>query len=508
MINMTGITNLRQVVYTAADTFGDEIYIKEYSKKTFYDTSFKAFRENCDSLAVWIQEKFSSKVHAAVIGTTSSQYLTAWFGIQCSGNVSVPIDTSNSIDNIISEINRSDSEIVFFEDKHMKNLDRFKNECPAVKYFVNINKKHDDILFLADILSDYSGKIPEIKEVSIDDTAAILFTSGTTGISKGVMLSHGNLIDNVTCFDDGDYHGKKLLSVLPVHHVYCFTCDILCGMCHGATVCVNDSLMHLARNLNVFQPNLSTFVPMIAATILNKMQMSAKDGADKKAIAKAVFGENFEVIFSGGAYLSPEIISGYKEFGMDIAQGYGMTECSPRICTGIRHSPKPDSVGKIVNGCEVKIVDGEIWVKSKSVMKGYYKNPEETAKSLTPDGWLMTGDLGHKGDDGFLYITGRKKNLIILSNGENVSPEELENCFASFAPIKEIVVYSENETIKAQIYPDPDYVSDDVQAEINAKVEEVNNTFPQAKRIVNVIFRDKEFVKTASKKIIRAKIDE
>ena len=141
-------------------------------------------------------------------------------------------------------------------------------------------------------------------------------------------------------------------------------------------------------------------------------------------------------------------------------------------------------------------------------MKGYYKNPEETAKSLTPDGWLMTGDLGHKDDDGFLYITGRKKNLIILSNGENVSPEELENCFASFAPIKEIVVYSENETIKAQIYPDPDYVSDDVQAEINAKVEEVNNTFPQAKRIVNVIFRDKEFVKTASKKIIRAKINE
>ncbi|MBQ1388605.1 MAG: AMP-binding protein, partial [Clostridia bacterium] len=169
---------------------------------------------------------------------------------------------------------------------------------------------------------------------------------------------------------------------------------------------------------------------------------------------------------------------------------------------------KTDSVGKIVNGCEVKIVDGEIWAKSKSVMKGYYKNPEETAKSLTPDGWLMTGDLGYKDDDGFLYITGRKKNLIILSNGENVSPEELENQFAFFMPIKEMVVYAEDGIIMAQIYPDPDYKSDDIQAEITAKVDEVNETFPQAKRIVKVIFRDSEFVKTASKKIIRAKINE
>ena len=214
------------------------------------------------------------------------------------------------------------------------------------------------------------------------------------------------------------------------------------------------------------------------------------------------------MLYSGGAYLSPDIIKGFKEFGIEIAQGYGMTECSPRICNGVRNCTKPDSVGKIITGCEVKIVDGEIWAKSKSVMKGYYKNPEETANSLTPDGWLMTGDLGYKDDDGYLYITGRKKNLIILSNGENVSPEELENQFSFFMPIKEIVVYADNSIITAQVYPDPDYKSDDIQAEIQAKIDEVNETFPPAKRIVKVIFRDKEFVKTASKKIIRAKINE
>ena len=141
-------------------------------------------------------------------------------------------------------------------------------------------------------------------------------------------------------------------------------------------------------------------------------------------------------------------------------------------------------------------------------MKGYYKNPEETANTLTPDGWLKTGDLGHKDDDGYLYITGRKKNLIILSNGENVSPEEIENKFVTFRPIKEIIVYEDGQLITAQIYPDPDYKSEDIQEEIRRKVDEINDTFPPAKRIVNIIFRDKEFVKTASKKIIRARINE
>ena len=274
------------------------------------------------------------------------------------------------------------------------------------------------------------------------------------------------------------------------------------------TVCVNDSLFHIAKNLKLFQPEYCTFVPMIASTILGKMQQAAKRIPFKKMVAHEVFGKKLVAIFSGGAYLSPDIIKGYKDFGIDIAQGYGMTECSPRIGTGVVNCPKPDAVGRIVNGCEVKTVDGEIWVRSKSVMQGYYKNPEETANTLTEDGWLKTGDLGHKDDDGYLYITGRKKNLIILSNGENVSPEEIENKFASFRAIKEIVVYDENQVITAQIFPDPDYKSKDIQAEIRKKVDEVNDTFQPAKRIVNVIFRDKEFVKTASRKIIRARINE
>ena len=185
-----------------------------------------------------------------------------------------------------------------------------------------------------------------------------------------------------------------------------------------------------------------------------------------------------------------------------------MTECSPRICTGIPNSPKPESVGKIVDRCEVKIVEGEIWAKSPSVMKGYYNDPAETKNSLTEDGWLMTGDLGYKDEEGYLYITGRKKNLIILSNGENVSPEEIENKFASFLPIKEIVVYADGEKVTAQVFPNADYPAENIEDVIRAEIERVNQTFMPAKRIVNVIFRDHEFVKTASRKIIRARIDE
>ena len=222
--------------------------------------------------------------------------------------------------------------------------------------------------------------------------------------------------------------------------------------------------MRILKNLKVFRPTDVTFVPMISASILNRMRQMAGDG-DKIAVGKEVFGEDFSIIYSGGAYLSPEIINGYKEFGIEVAQGYGMTECSPRICSGVKNCPKPLSVGEIVPGCEVRIVDGEIQVRSKSVMQGYYKNPEETAKTLTEDGWLMTGDLGYKDED-----------------GDNQGK------------------------ITAEVYPNPDMEFDDVRAVIQEKIDEVNSGFPAAKQIVSLVIREEEFEKTASKKIIRSSV--
>ena len=503
------ITTVKELVYSADARFGDEPFTREIDHRKLKDKSYHQFRLDCDSLAVWIQERFPvQRVHAAIVGSTSYAYLTAWFGIQCANAVSVPLDMSNHYEKIADEINRSDSEIVFLEDRHAGELAEFKKLCPKVKYYIHLNQKQDDFLYLGDILAEYAGQTPSGASKP-EDLTAILFTSGTTGLSKGVMLSNENLIDNTTCEPDLGYHGNKRMTVLPVHHVFCFTCDILCALWYGRTLCINDSLMRIIKNLKLFRPTDVTFVPMIAGSVLNRMKQMAEKNPDKIAIGKEVFGENFSVIYTGGAYLSPEIIKGYKEFGIEIAQGYGMTECSPRICTGVKGCPQLESVGRIVPGCEVRISDeNEIQVKSKSVMMGYYHNPEETAKSLSPDGWLMTGDLGYKDDEGYVYITGRKKNLIILSNGENVSPEEIENQFAYFAPIKEIVVYAEGGQIIAEVFPDQEYISDDIQAEIQAKIDEVNDKFPPAKQIVKLIIREKEFPKTASKKIIRAKIHE
>ena len=501
---MMEVKTLKDLVNNAAEKFGDEVWVREYKKKDFVEHSYKQFKDDCDKVGAWLEDKFPDRVHVAVTGLTSYEYLVAWFGIQASGNVSVPLDCANSAEKIADEINRSDSEVLFVDDKHENDLDTFKSLCPKVKYYVHIHKKTDNMLYLGDIISEYKEKTPS-KSSSESDVTAILFTSGTTGLSKGVMLSNGNLIDNTTCEPDEGYHGFTRMTVLPVHHIFCFTCDILCSLWYGRTVCVNDSLMRIVKNLKIYKPTEVTFVPMIAGSILTRMNQLAQNGADKIAIGKEVFGENFRVIYTGGAYLSPKIIEGYKEYGIPIAQGYGMTECSPRICTGVKDCPEPESVGRIVPRCEVKIVDGEIWVKSPSVMQGYYKNPEETAKSLTPDGWLMTGDLGYQ-KDGYVFITGRKKNLIILANGENVSPEEIENQFAYFAPIKEIVVYDKDGIITAEVFPNPDYESTDIKAEIQAKIDEVNDTFPPAKHIVNLVIREKEFEKTASRKIIRASV--
>ncbi|MBQ1660797.1 MAG: acyl--CoA ligase, partial [Clostridia bacterium] len=185
---MSNVKTLKDLLYRADKLFNDEIYLREYKKKKFIDVSFSQFRKSCDSVAVWIQAHFDSKVHCAVIGTTSAEYLTAWFGVQCSCNVSVPIDTTNNIDKIADEIKRSDSEVVFLDDKHVADIPKFKEVCPAVKYFIHINKKYDDMLFLGDIIEEYKDQTPT-GDIDEEDLAAILFTSGTTGVSKGVMLT-------------------------------------------------------------------------------------------------------------------------------------------------------------------------------------------------------------------------------------------------------------------------------------------------------------------------------
>ncbi len=505
----TTIKTLQDLLVQAAAEFGDKPYLREKAGKGIADTTFVQLAENCRRVSAFLQERSSGKpLHAAMIGLTCAAYLTCYFGTACAGHVSIPLDAQLQAEDLCDHLRRADAEVFFFDKRYLPLLPVIRQGCPGIRTYVSMqDTEAEGVVSLPRILADYAPA--EWTPIDPECCASIVYTSGTTGKSKGVMLAHRNLIDNAMCQDGESTPEDVLLTVLPIHHVYCLTCDILLSLRYGATVCVNDSMMRIAQNLRLFQPTTILLVPMIAETIYKKIRAAADaaPGTDIRSIAAAVFGGRLRRIFSGGAYLNPELVRAYRAMGIPIFQGYGMTECSPRISTAMEGDENIGDVGTIVNGCAVRIVDGEVWAKSPSVMLGYYQNPEATAEMLTEDGWLRTGDLGYVDDCNRLYLTGRKKNLIILSNGENVSPEELENQFAGQDWLGEILVYAEDGMITAELFPHPEFTAakgtEAAAAAFKTHVQKVNAGLPSAKNIRRLRMRTVEFDKTTSKKIKR-----
>ena len=508
-MDKASVKTLSDLIRLSAEEYGDKTFIREKAGKDILDKSFKTVYENCLKVTAFLNSKANGeKLHAAVIGLTSSAYLESYFGTVMGGNVIVPLDAQLSCEDICDLINRADVTVFFLDARYAPMLPAVKAACPQIHTYVFLQENEAAENSIPKIMAEFSPA--ELAEVNSSDLAAIVYTSGTTGKAKGVMLSHGNLIDNAMCQDNESSPADTLLTVLPIHHIYCFTCDILLSFRYGTTLCVNDSMMRIPQNLKLFQPTIMLLVPMIAETIYKQIMVAsaAKPEVPPAAIAQAVFGGRLRGIYSGGAYLNPDLVTGYQALGIPIAQGYGMTECSPRISTANfdEEVSLRGDVGKIVNGCEVRIVEGEIQAKSPSVMQGYYKNPEATAESITEDGWLCTGDLGYV-EDGRIFITGRKKNLIILSNGENVSPEEIENKFASVDAAKEVLVYAEDGVITAEIFPSEEICAGmdrgAVGKLLNDEIRKINQTLTSSKTIRRLRIRDTEFDKTTSKKIKR-----
>lgn len=498
------IRTLQDLVCAAAKAYGEKTFIQEKQGKEIVEKSFQQFWEDVCRVTGYVNQLRGENqpIHAAVIGSSSYAWLISYFGTVCGGNAAVPLDAQLGCADISDLLNRSDTQIFFYDARYEKMIPAIRESCPNVKEYVSFPA------VLTEILQKYEPAVPE--PVSPDALAAISYTSGTTGKSKGVMLLNRNLIDNAMCQDNESSPEDVVMSVLPIHHIYCFTCDILCSLRYGATLCLNDSMLRIAQNLKLFRPTIMLLVPMIAETIYKQIQSAAaaKPEIPVTAIAGAVFGGRLKTIYSGGAYLRPELQRAYIDMGIQMAQGYGMTECSPRISTADPFDTEcAGDVGVIVNGCQVKIADGEILVKSPSVMAGYYKDEAATAEALTADGWLRTGDLGYVDEKNRIFITGRKKNLIILSNGENVSPEELENKFAGINEISEVLVYSEDGVICAEVFPDKDTCADLTAAELDKRLQEIvdniNRTVPSSKTIRRLRVRDAEFDKTTSKKITR-----
>ena len=332
-----------------------------------------------------------------------------------------------------------------------------------------------------------------------------MFTSGTTGKSKGVMLTHRNMAENATCLDMKFEEHSVLLSVLPIHHAYCLSMDILKGLSTGAVICINDSLIRMAKNIRLFKPNIILMVPLMIETMAKKLEDA--QGLPPEIVKKEVFGEQFHTICSGGAYLPPAMLDLFGKYGITILQGYGMTECAPVISTTVSWNVRKGTVGQLIPNCEAKTVDEELWVRGSSVMQGYYKMPEETKAALTEDGWLRTGDLGYVDEDGFVHLTGRKKNLIITKNGENVSPEELENKIGENRLVQEILVRENEGVIEAEIFPDYEYAEKKAITDIRAALQEIIDAYNEGavayKKVYRLKVRETEFEKTPSKKIKR-----
>lgn len=511
MITYQNTKTIYDLVQNAGRDHGDHVFLRYEDNDVVFDVTYKTFASECSAIAAWTaaqDQKFGHKVKVGLMGSSSHHYLAVLLGVMSNGNVAVPLDIQMNVETFSDCLNRSDVDILFYDWDHHALTDGVKDKCPNVKAYYSL--QHGYHVPCSDqILKEYAGQ-SVTPQVSEKDCAMILFTSGTTGRGKGVMLSNQNLIDNTFCTTDHDHPEREVyLNILPIHHVFCINGDILIVMRYGSTLCLNRDMSKLAAHIQLFQPTVIRMVPMVAKALYNRMAIMMRQGGHTTSeIRSEVLGRQLHKIISGGGYLAPELAANYNRLGISIAQGYGMSECSPKISSPDWSRPdKVASVGKIVDRCQVRIVDGEIQVKSPSVMMGYYKEPDKTAEVMTEDGWLCTGDIGYLDEEGFLYLTGRKKNLIILSNGENVAPEQLENMFVDDRLVEEILVFGEDDRITAEIYPNFKYAEVAGITDIKPVIAEIigrhNEELPSYKRIMNFRLRETPFEKTSSKKIKR-----
>lgn len=506
---MSKINTIRQLVDYAADKYGSKDFCRYIRDGKVAKKSYGEFREDCLAVCRYIHSVKKERIHIAFIGSTNYEYIACLTGMIFSGNVVVPFAPDISVAEAADLFEDADIELLFCEDAFCEKAKMVQKRYPGLKKVVSLGNAQwfDGIFEKYKTGSFYNGlsNIPEYP----DHCSLIIYTSGTTGRRKGVMLSNRNLAAN-TCYNEYNMDSTDVsFSVLPMHHVFCYACDVLKTLYDGGTLCLNGELRNLYTNLLIFEPTIMRIVPALCKSILTRIKITERQNPSltPREAAEKVVGKNFRRMISGSAFLSAALIDGFEKYGITVRQGYGMSECSPRISTSdFVDTENKYSNGKVLSVNEVRIVENEIQVKGPSVMLGYYKRPEETAAAFTKDGFLHTGDLGYlKGSH--IYLTGRKKNLIILSNGENVSPEEIENRFVDDGVVKEIVVIGENDKFIAEIYPDSQFAEahgiTDIEAEIQKIVDRVNIESPSDRQIFAFRLREKPFERTSTGKIKR-----
>lgn len=493
----------------------DEVaFLFRNNKKETISKTYNDFYHDVIALTNYFSNIYKGK-HIALIGENSYNYLVLFFSIVISSNIAVLIDKDLDEQSIDKLLKKSDIKIIYYS--------------PDYTEIDNLIKEYQSFIIndITSIIKEnkYNFRCNKIK----NKERVIFFTSGTTGDSKGVMLSEENILSDIYAASCLFKPGGLVFSVLPFHHAFGLITSVLKPFYYGVPVFLNHSLKNIPQEMRQVRPNTMFVVPIFIENFYKQIWKKAREKKQVKLLKVIVkvsdcflkvgidlrsyffksihqsFGGNLKYIICGGAYLDKKYVKWFRSIGINILNGYGITECSPVLAVNRNHYYKDGSVGQVVRGVKIKIENDEILVKGDIVMLGYYKD-EKATKQVMHNGYFKTGDFGYLDKDNFLYTTGRKKNLIILSNGENISPESIEEKLSKDKAVCEVIVFEKENKLIASIYPCEEYIGN--ESYFNNLIYKYNSRVPKNHQIASVILRDKEFPKNNNRKILRNKVME
>lgn len=551
------LKTLKDLLVTASQFHLGKTAFREMVGPAPVDYSYDQLLHDVRALGTALFDMGMEGRHIAILGENSFRWVVSHLAITSLG-VSVPLDKELTPCDLTRLVELSESEMLFTSEKYLKTAMAIQAELPALKQIVLWTScdcipdgvlSMDSLLAKGDELLAKRNRAFLNREPQPDDLAAIQFTSGTTGANKGVQLTHRNICATLNSIANIVPIEMVSFSVLPMNHTFETNCHILPGIYLGATICFNSSLKRMMRNLQIFKPGMSVVVPLFIDEIYSSIWINAKRQGKEKELKKALvlskalraigvdaretlfrdvhesFGGNLNLFVCGGAPLNSRSAKGLEDMGFDIINGYGITECAPLVAINLFGGSNIEAVGAAVPSVEIRLTNncingvGEILVRGDNVTAGYYKDDEANAASFE-DGWFRTGDYGYIDRKKRLWIAGRKKNIIVLDNGKNVFPEEIEAFVLKNIPyVKDIIVHEASfyicGNLRRQIaatftLKDEFELSaldcDSRKEQIAADFRKLNHSLASYKQISAVRISEKGFTKNAAKKIIRSSI--
>lgn len=552
--------NLKEMINLSAQKHGDKPAFRFKTDKPgeFRNITFNDFLNDINALGTKLINMGLSDKRIAIISDNRYEWALAYMAIACGTGVVVPLDKMLPANELEALIIRSGVEAIFYSSKYDEVMQDIRNrKTTDLRYYISMDleKRENGVYSQKELVKAGKELIEKgnrkFIDAKIDNEAMgfMLFTSGTTAMSKAVMLSHKNIASNlmdiakVLNLDERD----TLLSFLPLHHTFECTVGFLYPISRGSSIAYCEGIRHIANNIKEYQITAMISVPALYESIYKRLMkniekkgklpevekmikltnMFSKVGIDlKRVIFKDIIdglGGKIRLLVNGAAALSPEVEKGFNDLGITTVQGYGLTETSPVISAGTDFEQRIGSVGKVFPSVKLKIINkdengiGEIYVKGPTVMLGYYQN-EEATKEVLDKGWFNTGDLGYVDKKGFLFLCGRKKSVIVLKNGKNVFPEEIETVINKIEGVKESFVYGQAEEddkidlkVCAKIVYDKELMKEIYHVEKEEeiydilwdKIKEINKTMPEYKYVKKIIVTDEELAKTTTQKIKR-----